>query len=96
MWRSDRRTHYPARMTLRQSELALFAILPLCLAGCAYDRSFMQMDSNSGAPFFGLQWSVDSGSRPGRAGHSIQLEGARQPDVALRTSDLVVVTARQR
>jgi hypothetical protein len=36
--------------------------LPLC--GCAYDRSFMQMDSNSGVPFFGLQWAVDSGSRP--------------------------------
>ena len=24
----------------------------------------MQMDSNSGVPFFGLQWAVDSGSRP--------------------------------
>lgn len=34
------------------------------LSGCSYDRSFMQMDSNSGVPFFGFQWAVDSGSRP--------------------------------
>jgi len=45
---------------------ALFAAYccSLSLPGCAYDRSFMQMDSNSGVPFFGLQWAVDSGSRP--------------------------------
>jgi hypothetical protein len=35
----------------------------LILPGCAYDRTFMQMDSNSPSPFFGLQWSVDSGTR---------------------------------
>lgn len=34
------------------------------LSGCKYDRSFMNMDSNSGSPFFGLQLAVDSGSRP--------------------------------
>ena len=28
--------------------------------------SFMNMDSNSGSPFFGLQLAVDSGSRPPR------------------------------
>jgi len=36
----------------------------LSLNGCKYDRSFMNMDSNSGSPFFGLQLAVDSGSRP--------------------------------
>jgi hypothetical protein len=35
----------------------------LILPGCAYDRTFMQMDSNSPSPFFGFQWSVDSGVR---------------------------------
>ncbi len=35
----------------------------LSLTGCKYDRSFMNMDSNSGSPFFGLQLAVDSGSR---------------------------------
>ncbi|MFM7837845.1 MAG: hypothetical protein ACKPJD_39135, partial [Planctomycetaceae bacterium] len=42
-------------------------LLPLFLlttAGCRYDGSFMQMDSNAPFPFFGLQLSVDSGSRP--------------------------------
>lgn len=37
------------------------------LSGCSYDRSFMQMDSNSGLPFFGFQWAVDSGSRPSKS-----------------------------
>lgn len=33
----------------------------LCLfAGCERTRSFMQMDSNSGSPFLGLQLSVDA------------------------------------
>ncbi len=36
----------------------------MSLTGCKYDRSFMNMDSNSGIPFFGLQLAVDSGSRP--------------------------------
>lgn len=34
------------------------------IVGCKYDGSFLQMDSNSGVPFFGLQLAVDSGSRP--------------------------------
>ena len=42
----------------------IVCLISLTLSGCAYDRSFMQMDSNSGVPFFGLQWAVDSGSRP--------------------------------
>ncbi len=33
------------------------------LAGCQYDRSFMQMDSNNGSPFMGLQLRVDASDR---------------------------------
>ncbi|MFM7166480.1 MAG: hypothetical protein ACKPJJ_00195 [Planctomycetaceae bacterium] len=42
----------------------LLPLLLLTTAGCRYDGSFMQMDSNAPFPFFGLQLSVDSGSRP--------------------------------
>lgn len=43
---------------------AILGLILLSLTGCRYDRSFMNMDSNSGSPFFGLQLAVDSGSRP--------------------------------
>ncbi len=43
---------------------AIAGFMLLSLAGCKYDRSFMNMDSNSGSPFFGLQLAVDTGSRP--------------------------------
>lgn len=46
------------------ARVVVLSLASLSLAGCAYDRSFMQMDSNSGVPFFGMQWAVDSGSRP--------------------------------
>ncbi len=36
-----------------------FLLLTL-LCGCQYDRSFLNMDSNSGVPFLGLQMSVDA------------------------------------
>lgn len=32
----------------------------LLTAGCKYDGSFMQMNSDTPAPFLGLQWSVGS------------------------------------
>jgi len=55
-------------MNHRWTNLLRIAAIPglmiLSLSGCKYDRSFMNMDSNSGAPFFGLQLAVDSGSRP--------------------------------
>lgn len=51
-------------MSRYSSRLFVACVYSLSLSGCAYDRSFMQMDSNSGVPFFGLQWAVDSGSRP--------------------------------
>lgn len=51
-------------MPKKFSALFVACYCSLSLAGCAYDHSFMQMDSNSGVPFFGMQWAVDSGSRP--------------------------------
>ncbi|MEO2031229.1 MAG: hypothetical protein ABGZ35_03995, partial [Planctomycetaceae bacterium] len=35
-------------------------LLVTLLAGCKYDRSFLNMNSDSGSPFLGLQWSVDA------------------------------------
>ena len=52
----------------------LFLLIPL-LAGCKYNRSFMQMDSNSGSPFFGLQFAVDSGTRPPRKNSEATMPG---------------------
>ncbi|MEJ7592394.1 MAG: hypothetical protein WKF77_12655 [Planctomycetaceae bacterium] len=43
---------------------AILGLIFLSLPGCKYDRSFMNMDSNSGSPFFGLQLAVDTGTRP--------------------------------
>ena len=43
---------------------AFLGLILLSLSGCRYDGSFMNMDSNSGSPFFGLQLAVDSGTRP--------------------------------
>jgi hypothetical protein len=49
----------------RKPVIILLTVLLLpTLAGCRYDGSFMQMDSNSAFPFFGLTLAVDSGSRP--------------------------------
>ena len=56
---------------LRHFALSMGLLLSsMLLSGCSYDRSFMQMDSNSGVPFFGLQWADDSGSRPSKSDHS--------------------------
>ena len=43
---------------MRLIVLALWTTLP---SGCKYDRSFMNINSDSGVPFLGLQWSVDAG-----------------------------------
>lgn len=37
-----------------------FLICVTLLTGCQYERSFMNMDSNSGIHFLGLQLSVDT------------------------------------
>lgn len=39
--------------------LACLLILT-AVSGCQYERSFLNMDSNSGVPFLGLQMSVDA------------------------------------
>lgn len=52
---------------------AIAGLLLLSQAGCKYNGSFMNMDSNSGSPFFGLQLAVDSGSRPPTPGDAGKL-----------------------
>lgn len=52
---------------IRHPSPAIGLLLATVISGCSYDRSFMQMDSNSGLPFFGFQWAVDSGSRPSKS-----------------------------
>ncbi len=47
---------------------ALCLALSVLVSGCNYDGWLMQMDSNNPSPFFGLGFSVDSGSRPGKPG----------------------------
>lgn len=39
---------------------SLSLLLLTVLSGCQYDRSFLQMNSDSGVPFLGLQMSVDA------------------------------------
>ena len=43
---------------------AWIVVSTLLLAGCRYDGSFMQMNSDAGAPFFGLQLSVRNDRSP--------------------------------
>lgn len=77
------------------ASLLFAATVLLTNVGCKYDGSFMQMDSNSGAPFFGLQWAVDSGSRPplpqsiSTPEHSA---GSRDSSIRLRTEGLWLQT----
>jgi len=63
------------------TSLIVSATVLFSTVGCKYDRSFLQMDSNSGAPFLGLQWAVDSGSRPDRSPDASHL---RKTDVSQR------------
>ncbi len=53
----------PIEKTNSIRRTALTGLMLLSLTGCKFERSFMNMDSNSRSPFFGLQWAVDSGSR---------------------------------
>ena len=71
--------------------LAIAGLILLSLTGCKYDRSFLNMDSNSGSPFFGLQLAVDSGSRP-PASHEKKEDTLR----AARPSDHPAVTPHRR
>lgn len=45
--------------------ILLSTLILFTFAGCERTRSFMQMDSNSGSPFMGLQLSVDAKQRVG-------------------------------
>ena len=38
----------------------IFSLLTVLFMGCEYDRSFLQMSSDSGSPFMGLQLRVDA------------------------------------
>ncbi len=58
---------------INRTTLAFAACILLSVTGCKYDRSFFDMSSNSGSPFFGLQFAVDSGSRPPRSGDESDL-----------------------
>lgn len=66
-------------MSRYSTAMLVVCVMSFSLSGCAYDRSFMQMDSNSGVPFFGLQWAVDSGSRPS-SHHESSLLNLTEPD----------------
>ena len=68
---------------LNHTTAAFAACLLLSMTGCKYDRSFFDMSSSSGSPFFGLQFAVDSGSRPPRSNDEsdadrLQLKDNRQ------------------
>ena len=53
--------------------IASFLLMTL-LTGCQYDRSFLNMNSDSGIPFLGLQMAVDaSDSRKDSAREPIKL-----------------------
>ena len=56
------------------------------IVGCKYDGSFMQLDSNSGVPFFGLQLAVDSGSRPPRSADAKETDNSSTYDLKLQNS----------
>lgn len=66
-----------------RTKVAFAACLLFSVTGCKYDKSFFDMSSNSGSPFFGLQFAVDSGSRPPRSddesnANKLNLKGHRQ------------------
>lgn len=71
--------------------LSLFFVIA---SGCQRERSFMQLDSDSGVPFFGLQWSVDSGVRP----RSLQpaVDDAARRSLLSRPADLELTSTRTR
>lgn len=81
------------------ASLLFAATVLLTSVGCKYDGSFMQMDSNSGSPFFGLQWAVDSGSRPAMPKSISEPHdsiGNRDSLVPLRTDRLKLQTPPER
>ncbi len=71
------------------SLLSLPVALNAGLIGCRYEGGFMQMDSNSTLPFFGLQLSVDSGSRPDSESKELQkLQRSQHNSAVVRLASL--------
>ena len=63
---------------------ATCCVLVFVLTGCQYDRSFLNMNSNNGSPFLGLQLSVDAGeTQTGSAEEPIQLVCSQPADSVL-------------
>lgn len=63
--------------------VACFLMVTL-LAGCKYDRSFLNMNSDSGSPFLGVQLSVDAtDSQAVPANESVQLVSGRPVESVL-------------
>lgn len=62
------RYRFPNRHSLAPAGICF--VFFLLIPGCSYDGWLMQMDSNNPSPFFGLGFSVDSGSRPGKPGEA--------------------------
>ena len=54
-------------------------LLVTLLAGCKYDRSFLNKNSDRGSPFLGLQWSVDAGASQADAASEATQLVSRQP-----------------
>ncbi len=61
---------------------AVVLLVTVFLTGCRYERSFLQMNSDSGVPFLGLQLSVDA--RDARmlpaSEYAAQVPGSRMPE----------------
>ena len=85
---------------MRKVSASLFfaATALLTAAGCKYAGSSMQMDSNSSSPFFGLQWAVDSGSRPmmPQGNSNIPAAESQESTIPLRTDELKLLSPLDR
>ncbi|MCA9066520.1 MAG: hypothetical protein KDA96_25810 [Planctomycetaceae bacterium] len=49
------------RLGRRAGRMVAGLLMLMPIAGCSYDRTFMQLNSDNRVPFFGFQWSVDAG-----------------------------------
>lgn len=76
-------------------QLLLTALLLVTASGCEQARSFMQMDSNSGSPFLGLQLSVDARTP---AGSEVTIADGRAASVGQTSESGVIqrVSSRDR
>jgi hypothetical protein len=69
--------------------ILLTAGLSAVLTGCQYDRSFLQLNSDSGVPFLGLQLSVDASDAQQDARDSVPLRSVHSAtEFAVAGSDV--------